>query len=258
MLSLFKRKTIEIFVRHCNHSTISHLKKRHKGFSKELCYENLLNTTRGRKVHITNILDTFYGTKQDHFLFQKKQPIIEIKVGKEALSFLMLLDYIESLKPHPETIVYILEDDYLHRDGWVEAMEEAFDKLPIDYLTLYDHKDKYFFPMYQNLHSKLYLTKRSHWRTTPSTTNTFAMKYKTFLRDIEAHRKYSINQDVSKDHAKFCELTNGGKLLISPIPGFSTHCEPEFESPCINWEKSLSLLSQKSGSYDHTTDNFNK
>ena len=137
----------------------------------------------------------------------------------------------------PETIIYIVEDDYLHRAGWIDILLEGFSIPDVSYVTLYDHKDKYFYPMYDQLESKLYHTKSCHWRVTPSTTNTYAMKFKTLLRDLYTHRRYSLNLDVSSDHAKFCDLSSQGKFLISPMPGWSTHLEPEYASPCINWEE---------------------
>jgi hypothetical protein len=165
---------------------------------------------------------------------------VEINQGTEAGAFLALLDYLESLSLHPETPIYLVEDDYVHREGWTDVLLEGLQIPGIDYVTLYDHKDKYTDPMYQNLTSKLLLTQSCHWRTIPSTTQTFAARWKTLQRDLSIHRRYSRNRKISADHQKFLTL---GATLISPIPGWSTHAEPPFASPGIDWE---TLLQQES------------
>lgn len=216
---------IEVFVRHCAHSSISAHKKRPAHFNKEACYRNLIATSDSR-VHFTHFLDS----SPDHFL---KGQGIAIQEGTESGSFLRMLDHVEKLKLHPDTIVYFLEDDYVHRPGWVDVLFEAF-SLPIDYATLYDHSDKY--KAYPKLESKIFATKSCHWRTTPSTTNTYAMRFSTLIQDFSIHRRFSIGRKVTADHNKFMFLGKRGKVLISSIPGWSTHADPEFASPCIDWE----------------------
>lgn len=217
---------IEVFVRHCTYSSVSAHKKRPFSFSKEGCYRNLLSTADAR-VHFTHFLDVANGG--EHFL----KKAIEISEGTEAGSFLRMLDYVEKLDLHPDTIVYFLEDDYLHKPGWVNILFEGF-SLNADYVTLYDHRDKY--TMYPKLQSKIYATASCHWRTTPSTTNTYAMRFSKLLEDFSIHRRFSIGRKVTADHNKFCFLGKKGRALISSIPGWSTHADPEFASPCIDWE----------------------
>lgn len=233
---------IEVFSRHCLFSKISHKKKRPKGFSKERCYQNLLETMDPSKTNITYFLDLAQEERGDHFLPPEKT--IEIREGTESGAFLRMLDHVSSLSLHPETIVYLVEDDYIHRSGWVDVLREGFSLPNVDYVTLYDHHDKYFFPMYAKLTARLFTTPSCHWRTTPSTTQTFAMRFKTLQRDLAIHRKYSENREISADHEKFLYLGKQGATLISSIPGWSTHAEPEFASPMINWEV---LLTQQIG-----------
>jgi hypothetical protein len=104
-------------------------------------------------------------------------------------------------------------------------------------VTLYDHKDKYF--LYPDLTSRIFASPTCHWRTTPSTTNTFALHFRTLLRDLDLHRRYSEGRAISADHEKFCRLQSRNVILVSPMPGWSTHAEPEFASPCIDWEQYL-------------------
>jgi hypothetical protein len=82
-------------------------------------------------------------------------------------------------------------------------------------------------------------TDSSHWMATPSTTNTFATKYSTLINDLNYHIKYSTGVEPSADHYKFLELSQKAKVLISAIPGYSTHCQADLLSPCIDWEKYL-------------------
>lgn len=234
---------IEVFSRHCIFSAISQHKKRIPGFSRENCYINLLETIDRKKANLTFFLDVAKGDRDLHFL--AKEEVIEIKEGTESGAFLKLLDHVSKLHLHPETILYFVEDDYIHRAGWVDILLEGFQVPNVDYVTLYDHKDKYFFPMYDGLTARLFATPSCHWRTTPSTTQTFAVRFKTLLRDLDLHRKYSLGREISADHQKFLHLQRKGSLLISSIPGWSTHAEPEFASPCTDWE---ALLTSNLGS----------
>ena len=185
---------IEVFARHCYYSPVSQNRQRFPWFSREACHNNLLGTVDKNSVNITFFLDTYFLSSGTHFIKnQTEYPVIEIKAGNEAGAFLKLIDYIASLSLDPETIIYIVEDDYLHRPDWVAILIEGFEIPEISYVTLYDHNDKYFYSMYDQLKSKLYHTKSCHWRVTPSTTNTYAMKFKTLLRDLDFHREYSLN-----------------------------------------------------------------
>ena len=233
----WKKSKIEIFVRHCHFSTISAHKKRLPNTTRETCFENFMQTIEKERVNVTFLLDTFQPMEKPHFIkSQNRYPIIEISEGTEAGSFLRLLEIATSRNFDPDTILYFLEDDYLHREGWVEILREGFTIPEADYVTLYDHRDKYFHPAYAALHSKLFHTSSCHWRTTPSTTNTFAMRYKTLVRDLPIQRAFSTDVKISKDHEKFCKLAEQGKALISCIPAWSTHTEAEFASPCVPWE----------------------
>lgn len=231
---------IEVFVRHCHYSEVSAHKARFSAFTKERCFQNLLKTIEGHPVNLTFFLDTFHPMEGEHFLRKQTQfPIVEIRAGTEAASFLAMLDYVNSQKFNSETILYFLEDDYLHRPGWPVVLREAFGLQGIDYATLYDHKDKYFYPQYESLQSKIFHTATCHWRTTPSTTNTYAMRFKTLKKHLELHRAFSEGRSISADHDKFLKLASVGGTLISSIPGFATHAEPDFASPCIDWESIL-------------------
>jgi hypothetical protein len=65
------------------------------------------------------------------------------------------------------------------------------------------------------------------------------MLLSTLQRDEKMQRQFSLHHRISKDHEKFCALAEQGAVLVSSIPGYSCHLEPDYLSPCTNWEKLL-------------------
>lgn len=231
-------KKIEVFLRHCYYSKIQEQpnKERPDWWSKEKVFQNFKNTLNPETTNYTIVYDEHYGKIEDTFLSEEENVHI-INAGGEAKSFLRTLEYILKKDFDDETIIYFLEDDYAHRPKWDVILQEGFE-LPVSYVTLYDHKDKYT-DMYRDLMSKILITKSSHWKPVPSTTNTFATKFRTLKEDAKVHYQYSLNVEPSADHQKFLDLNQKGKYLISCLPGYSTHCVNEWISPCINWSEYL-------------------
>jgi len=227
-------KKIKVYARHSYYSSNSILNDRIRPewFDKSKIWENFIKVTDFNTCDIKVIYDTYYGDNSNEF-FNNDIEIVKINSGTEANSFLELLKIIESDNLSDDTIIYIMEDDYLHRENWYNILVEGLEIS--DYVTLYDHLDKYLY--YDNLLSNIYLTKSTHWRTTPSTCNTYACKMKTLKYDMHIHRKFSIenNNGISQDHQKFLNLNQIGRKLISSIPGYSTHCDL-MQSPTINWK----------------------
>jgi len=227
----YNNKKIQVFVRHTNSGNG---KSRPKGFSKLKCYKNLKQTIDKNLADITFLMD---GDLDKHFLKNENEyKVVPINGGTECASFLKLLEYVTKLNLTDDKIIYLLEDDYMHRKDWCKVLSEAFNQTNTDYATLYDHNDKYT-DMYKDLKSKIYVTDNCHWRTTPSTTNTYAMRVGTLKKDLELHKKYSKNCTISADHAKFLDLGKNGATIISSIPGYSTHMETNLQSPTIDWSK---------------------
>jgi hypothetical protein len=87
--------------------------------------------------------------------------------------------------------VYFIEDDYLHVQDAEAIMEEA--KSVFDYVTLYDHPDKYGvfqgpknpYVTHPKLSETTQILKAKHriWRTTNSTTHSFACSVQTLRND---------------------------------------------------------------------------
>ena len=227
---------IEVFLRHCYTSKVNLSgANRPDWWDKEKVFKNFKNTLNPETTNYTIIYDEHYGKQEDTFL--KDEKAVTINCGKESESFCKTLDYILLHNFDDDTIIYFLEDDYVHRPGWDKILIDGF-ALPTHYVTLYDHGDKYQ-EMYKDFMTKILHTKLSHWMPTPSTTNTFAVKFKTLKEDYNIQKKWSTDYEPSADHAKFIELNQRGRNLVSSIPGYSTHAHKDFLSPCIDWSTYL-------------------
>jgi hypothetical protein len=150
--------------------------------------------------------------------------------------------------------VYFVENDYIHRSNSMSILLEGL-KIA-DYVTLYDHPDKYFDGVNPQVrdggeNSKVLLTKSSHWKSTNSTTMTFASKVSTLKKDYFVFKIFTVGIINSKqeilrkfqrrgtpgDYQIFTILTKFKfRKLISSIPGFSTHGETKYLSPNIDWK----------------------
>lgn len=230
-------KKIQVFLRHCYYSNLKYsTQNRPEWWNKEKVFQNFKRSLNTKTTDYTIVYDKHYGERSDTFL-KEEANVHEVNCGKESLSFVETAKYILSRNFPADTIIYFLEDDYVHRPNWDQVLLDGFN-LPVQYVTLYDHGDKYQ-EMYKDFMTKVLHTELSHWMPTPSTTNTFATKFKTLREDFSVHEKYSTGYEPSFDHGKFIELHNKGRTLISSIPGYSTHCHEEFLSPCIDWKKYL-------------------
>jgi hypothetical protein len=224
---------IKVFLRQWNGAVRRKQNVRPEWFSHEKCYTSI----KQGSVDLHILLD---GTKENHhFKFSPGDKVTEYVGGSDAASLLFCLRYIQQQQLDPDDVVYIVEDDYLHLPGWDTILYEAFQTFEVDYVTLYDHSDKYFLPGYADLQSKVMTSDSIHWRTTPSTCNTYAGKWKTFQKHWDTHIKYCLPDATHDgyDHTKFLDLWQQGSNLISAIPGYSTHCEIGYLSPCIDWSR---------------------
>lgn len=218
---------IHILYRHT--SNVSGVgKNRPKWFSYESCLSNILSTIEGKdNVHFHLLFDGTC-TIQD----SRIGTVVEFKGGSDRESFNYAWNYAKQLKLGPKDLVYFLENDYLHVNGWVEKVQNLFESFDVPgYVALYDHLDKYTLPMYETLQSQIYVTETSHWRTVPSTCGSFVVNTQILQEDYDVHTTFY------SDHDKFIQLgTTRGRVVISPIPGLSTHCESEYMAPLTNWE----------------------
>ena len=167
--------------------------------------------------------------------------ILHTEKGNGAATFNLALD--EALTYDDDEIVYFIENDYLHKPGSQKIIEEAFE-LGASFVSLYDHPDKYLDPSKGGNpycqggaeDTRVYLTTSCHWKITNSTTMTFAVKVST-LKRIESTLRKHTNRTHPNDFQMFIDLRKQNELLITPIPGYSTHGETAWLAPTIDWEK---------------------
>ena len=222
---------IHIFYRHYNVSGTDN-RSRPKGFDFEKCFVNLLNTIQNKNIELHVVFDgdinsNFIGKYQDKFTTHL------IKAGNDQLSFFQTWEIAKSISMEQTDLVYFIENDYLHLQGWDKKVTELFGTYKLlHYVSLYDHNDKYFLPMYEDLVSKIFTTETHHWRTTPSTCGSFIITKQLFDLD------YDIHTSIVGDHNKFLQLAEDrNRMVITPIPGLSTHCMEGLMSPTIKWDK---------------------
>jgi hypothetical protein len=173
--------------------------------------------------------------------YKSRDYIYYASIGHGAGTFNLALD--EALQSPDDEIIYFIENDYLHKPGSQQILEEGFE-LGASFVSLYDHPDKYLSPSKGGNpycdggaeDTRVYLTKSTHWKITNSTTMTFAAKVSTLKRVEHILRKYTQGS-YPDDFKMFLELREQGELLITPIPGYSTHGESAWLSPLTDWSQ---------------------
>lgn len=172
-----------------------------------------------------------------HSIVPQNTNVKQVSVGHGAGTFNIALDI--ALTYSDNEIIYFLENDYLHRDNSEAVLIEGI-STGSDYVSLYDHPDKYIDGANPYVESggevtRVIMSNSSHWKLTNSTTMTFASKVETLREDETILREYT-SQSYPRDFEMFLKLRDKGRTLITPIPGYSTHGESNWLSPLINWE----------------------
>lgn len=173
--------------------------------------------------------------------YVSRESIYHFSEGNGARTFNIALD--RALEYPEDEIIYFLENDYLHRPGAEEILKEGFNLAP-SFVSLYDHPDKYMIPEQGGNpycqggaeDTRVYLTKSIHWKITNATTMTFAAKVSTLKRTEPILRKWTAGHHPH-DFEMFIELRTNSELLITPLPGYSTHGESAWLTPLVNWEE---------------------
>ncbi len=165
--------------------------------------------------------------------------IDQVSVGHGAGTFNLALD--KALTFGDDEIVYFCENDYLHKPNSQKIIEEGLNEIGADFVSLYDHPDKYIDganPYVQGggEMTRVMLSTSSHWKVTNSTTMTFASKVKT-LRKVENVLREYTQGSYPRDFDMFISLYNSAHYLVTPIPGYSTHGETAWLTPLIDWSK---------------------
>lgn len=214
----------------------SYKKERFTHATKKGCLENFLKHFPSEEITIyaDNVKDETYD-----WIMSYGMDVVRTNGGSSAAGFRIVFD--EALKLPENEVVYFVEDDYLHLQNSRSILLEGLERS--HYVSLYDHMDKYipanmggnpFIDDDAAEVTKVLLTKTTHWKLTNSTTMTFAVKVSTLKEDEGIWRKYTSGT-YPNDFKCFLELREMGRTLITPIPGYSTHCEPRWAAPLIDW-----------------------
>lgn len=151
--------------------------------------------------------------------------------GTDWDSYIYAWNYASNLQLNSTDLIYISENDYIHLPNWHYKILELYNSYNCDYVSLYDHPDKYDLDLYPNLDTRILVTKTHHWRLTPSTTGNCIFPKHILYDDIDIHTT------VPSDLERFNILTKyRNRSILSPIPSLSTHCESQYLAPTINWE----------------------
>lgn len=204
-------------------------------FDKSICYKSIVDDLAS----FDRFIILFDGEEKDLPEYINHDRVNKLECfngGSDAHSYKYVIEYIKNNFDEND-IIYIVEDDYLHKPGWSDVLRTGAEAGITEYWTLYDHPDKY---LQENVSpSYIYNINYNYWRTATSTTNTVAFRVKSLINHWETHWKFcDLTSGMTWDHAKFLELKSKYNASVSyPIPGYSTHCDNRAISHCVTWEK---------------------
>lgn len=206
-------------------------------FDKWGCLENFTNVFSEHSITLVadGVDDQTYQKLKDLY------PTLDLhrtNFKSNAGSFLYCLD--QSLQLDDHTMVYFVEDDYIHHEGSDIILEQGLTRSA--YVSLYDHPDKYWGDN-ANVSCKLIMTDDCHWRTTGSTTMTFASKTAFLKEDRSIFQKWCGGADNwTHDFQLFTELSSK-RGLITPVPGYATHMDTWVIAKMVDWKDCLNRTS---------------
>jgi hypothetical protein len=218
-------------------SDIGYNKVKPNYINNENCLRNFCNVFFDYiyNIHIIadNVSDDTYNMIRK---FIDPHNIERVKVGHGAGTFNLALNKV--LKWEDNDIVYFVENDYIHKPNSPEILLEGIN-IGSDYISLYDHPDKYIdgvnpFVEGGSELTRVFLSNSCHWKLTNSTTMTFAAKVKTLREDEKILRSFTQGSHP-KDFEMFLALRDKNRSLITPLPGYATHGETAWLSPLTNW-----------------------
>ena len=199
----------------------SYEKQKLLGATKKTCLDNFFDVFRG--MSITFVADNCTD-KTIEELKSYNCPVVETSLGN-AKSLMKTIEL--AIKENADdTLLYFCEDDYLHQHKSPQLLLEGI--VRADYVTLYDHPDKYTRVYNGGETSKVIKTASSHWRYTASTCMTFGTKVKTIKEDIDVFREFTKG-DHPHDHHIFTKLSSDYRRRLAVcIPGSACHTDLTF------------------------------
>lgn len=247
-----------VIYRISDHSNPEKIKPEYGG--KEDCLRTLVREFGSENLHV--LCDNV--TEQTYNMVKKYTDNIELTNNGNTGSFLYSWEKAFNLSKDlsEDVVVYLVEDDYIHRRGAKKVLLEAFRELGAPYVTLYDHPDKYQdkkdtrFEWGHGLididdngvrrpknvyvygeETVVYASTSCHWKLTGSTTMTFATTVKNIREDREDMLQIHTGQPLPMGGKTFKALAAKGKGLVSSIPAYAGHAEERWLPYFVNWEE---------------------
>jgi glycosyltransferase involved in cell wall biosynthesis len=241
---------IHIFYRHTNNLTIQDY--RPNWFTYENAFLNLLDSFEKDKDQVLlNVL--IDGRIEDNFVNKYFNQInfIQVEGGDQRSSWkntnIVIKEFCDNNTIKDNDIIYILENDYIHVEGWVGKLVSFFEKKSDSYVSLYDHPDKY--SDYTDLKSRVISEAGHHWRTAPSTCGSYVVSKKVFLEDYDISptiESFCYDMYHTPDHFKWLILNLYKKReIFTPIPSLATHSMSYYLAPNIDWESQVKMKKEK-------------
>ena len=202
-------------------------------FDKWKCLENFV--TVFKEHDITLIADSVDDAVWDKLntLYPTLDPR-RTSFGSNAGSFLYSLG--QAIQLPEDTIVYFVEDDYIHHEGADMILEQGLQHCP--YVSLYDHPDKYWDSNADKL-CKLIVSEDCHWRTTSSTTMTFASRVGYLKEDLSLFQRWCGGTDNWTHDTQLFTAISELRGLVTPVPGYATHCDTWVIAKMVDWQSVL-------------------
>ena len=206
-------------------------KNRPPWFSHDKCLRNILGTIEGIDFIEFHLI---YDGKLPEVMDNRIKNIHQFNENSPLGSWIQAWNYAKRLELEDDDLVYFLENDYMHVPGWPHKVKELMDTFSdLNYITLYDHPDKYNPIMYPEITTHIFTTATHHWITRISTTGTFMVTKEILFEDYDIW----VNSGLG-DHHIFTWLGgNRQRNIMVAVPSLSTHCETEWLAPTINWKE---------------------
>ena len=210
------------------HVVLSLCEKSRSPYPKRKCFENLCKVFSNHSIHVLG--DDLDGDMES-YVKSFDNVNLENKVrGKDQYMIDKFNFCINNFTEND--IIYMVEDDYMHYPDSDILIEEGLQYA--DYVTLYDHPDKYASFIHPNPELKdigentvVFLTAHSHWKYTNSTTGTFAFKKQTLIEDFDIWMYEVVNNIWQYDYHGFVQIRKNQRKVASCIPGRSSHMYPD-------------------------------
>lgn len=211
--------------------------KRPIGYSKANCFNSFLNACG--KIQVSNLHVICDGVCPEWLLMK---PFAQLSNVGNAQSFWYA--YKQALTYPDSDWIYFAEDDYIYLPNAMAELELAIQNLGVDFITLYDHPDRYGdLPEHNLTYGKnvIKLSGSRHWRSAPSTTMTFGASVKALRACYDVFDEWTNREGYTVSWELFPRLQgfrgdkDYGFRLMGPMPSLATHCVNGYLAHFIDW-----------------------